>query len=49
MSPFEVLYGIKFHTPLSQSQSENRLIMGLDEFQEIEQVVQKYIQNIKTT
>lgn len=49
MSPFEVMYGKKCHTLLSWSQPEDRLILGLDALQEIEQIIRKIQQNIKTT
>ena len=49
MSPFEALYGRKCHMPLSWSQPEDKLILGLDALQEMERTVKKIQQNIKTT
>ena len=48
MSPFEEIYGIKCHTPLSWSQPEDKLILGLEALREMEKVVKKIQQNIKT-
>lgn len=47
VSPYEALYGMKFHTPLSWSQPKDRLILGPELLQEMEQIVQKIQQNIK--
>lgn len=47
MSPFEALYGGKCHTPLSWSQLEERLILGLDALQEMKQIVDNVKRNIK--
>jgi len=49
MSPFEGLYGRKFHTPLSWSQPEDILVLGPKILGEMEDMVQKIQQNIKTT
>lgn len=48
MCYFEAMYGIKFHTPPSWSQPEYRLILGLDPLHEMEQIVWRIQQNIKT-
>ena len=48
MSPFEALYGRKCHTPLSWSQLEDKLILGLEALREMEKVVKNIQQNIKT-
>ena len=48
MSPFEALYGRNFHTPLSWSQPEDKIILGPKALQEMERVVKQIQRNIKT-
>ena len=47
MSPFEALYGRKCPTPLSWSQPEDKLILGLESLQEMEKFVTQIQRNIK--
>ena len=49
MSPFETLYGRKCHKPLNWSHPEDRVILGHDVLQEMEQMVWKIKHNIKTS
>jgi len=48
MSPFEALYRRKFHTPLSWSQPEDKLILGPKLLSEMEEMVKRIQQNIQT-
>jgi hypothetical protein len=48
MSPFEALYGWPYHTPLSWSESSERVIFGLDIVTEAEEKVRQIRANILT-
>jgi hypothetical protein len=48
MSPFEALYGRFYHTPLSWSESSERVIFGLDIVTEAEEKVRQIRTNILT-
>lgn len=41
MSPFEVLYGLKYRIPSSWGGPEDRLMLGLDMLKEMEEMVKK--------
>eukprot|EP00253_Pinus_taeda_P034398 PITA_34398 len=47
MSPFEVLYGRKCRTPLSWSDPEEKLMLGLDMLEEMEKMVKSVRVNLK--
>eukprot|EP00253_Pinus_taeda_P012217 PITA_12217 len=47
LSPFEVLYGRKCHTPSSWGGPEDRLRLGLDMLKEMEDMVKKVRNNLK--
>jgi hypothetical protein len=47
MSPFEVLYGRQCNTPVSWSNTVNRISIGLDMLKEMEHQVTQIKQNLK--
>jgi hypothetical protein len=47
LSPFEVLYDRKCTTPISQDNPVERLMVGLEMLQEMENMVRKVQQNLK--
>jgi len=47
MSPFEVLYGRKCRTPLSWIGLEDKLLLGPDMLEEMEEMVKKVRINLK--
>jgi hypothetical protein len=47
MSPFEILYGRKCTTPVSWDNLVDRLMVGPDMLQEMEQIVRKVQHNLK--
>ena len=47
MSPFEVLYGRKCHTPVSWDNPADRIVLGPDMLKEMEQMVKEVQQNLK--
>ena len=47
MSPFEVLYGRKSHTPVSWDNPADRIVLGPNMLKEIEQMVKEVQQNLK--
>ena len=48
MSLFEAVFGRKCHTPLSWSQPEDKLLLGLEALYEMEKFVKEIQKNIKT-
>lgn len=49
MSPFEVLYGRKCKTPLSWSGPKDKLMLGANMLEEMEEMVRKVRVNLKAT
>lgn len=49
MSPFEVMYGRRCRVPLSWDHPKDRLVLGLELLKEMEEVVKKVKQNLKTS
>ena len=47
MSPFQVLYGWKCRTPITQDSSVDRLMLGPDLLKDLEQLVTKVQVNLK--
>ncbi len=47
ISPFEVLYGRKCRTPLSWSGPEDKVMLGPDMLEEMEEMVKKVRVNLK--
>eukprot|EP00253_Pinus_taeda_P030931 PITA_30931 len=47
MSPFEVLYGRKYHTPSRWSGLEDRLMLGPEMLKEMEELVKRVRSNLK--
>ena len=48
LSPFEILYGIKCNTPITQSNLVDRLMLGPDLLKELELIVKQVQSNFKT-
>ena len=46
-SPFEILYGMKCNTPISWSNSVDRLVLGLELLKEMEEIVKQVHGNLK--
>ena len=46
-SPFEILYGQKCNTPISWSNSVDRLVLGPELLKEMEEIVKKVQSNLK--
>ena len=46
-SPFEILYGRKCNTPISQSSPVDRLVLGLELLKEMELIVKQVQGNLK--
>ena len=49
MSPFEILYGRKFNTPISWSSPIDRLMLGPDLLKYMELTVKQVQQNLKAS
>jgi len=49
MSPFEVLYGRRSKTPINWLGPKDKLMLGLEMLQEIENTIKKIRGNLKTT
>jgi len=47
LSPFEILYGQKYNTPITWSGSVERLMLGLDMLKDMELTVKKVQHNLK--
>ena len=46
-SPFKILYGRKCNTPISSSNSVDRLVLGLELLKEMEEIVKQVQGNLK--
>jgi len=49
MSPFEVLYGRKWNTPVSWDNPKDREMIGPEILKEMEEYMENIKQNLKTT